>query len=67
MGYDLGSIFVYKERLWLFAGYAVKDFIEHYVLHGLHGEVLEVPSKECYFLLSPTEIDYEAIAQQMGE
>lgn len=67
MGYERGSIFIYKECLWLYAGYVVKDFIEHCVLHGLHGEVVVIPSKECFFLLSPTEIDFEAIEQQMGE
>jgi hypothetical protein len=65
MGYEIGSIFVYDRKFWLFKGYSTNS--EHrqtYSLHGLNGEVIEPLASECWHVLSPNEVDFERLEKE---
>lgn len=34
------------------------------ILHGLNGEVIEVRESECFYLLSPSEVDYDELEKE---
>jgi hypothetical protein len=66
MGYDLGTVFVYNTQLWLFEGYSTDgEMRQTYLLRGLNGILVEALASECYFLISPTEIDDDYLRGEM--
>lgn len=68
IGYEKGSIFIYKRKFWLFSGYSTnKERQQTYLLRGLSGEAIEVLASDCFYLLSPTEIDFDELEKQMKE
>jgi hypothetical protein len=65
MGYERGSIFVYDKKLWLFEGYSTDSQMRQTLkLRGVGGEQLVALESDCFYLLSPNEIDYDAIERQ---
>lgn len=62
MGYEEGTVFVYKRKLWLFAGYSTdSNNNQLLILHGLHAELVEAKEDEVHFLISPSEIDLDEL------
>ena len=59
MGYDKGTLFVYKRKFWLFEGYSTNaEMFQTFKLRGVGGELIEALASECFFLVSPSEINY---------
>ena len=58
MGIEKGSVVIYKKQFWLFGRHSSDERMNPtYVLHGLNGEIIEVPEEDCNVLIEPSEME----------
>jgi hypothetical protein len=65
MGYEHGTIFIYQRKFWFFEGYSTNSEMRQTLkLRGVDGVQVEALESECFYLLSPNEVDYNELEKQ---
>jgi hypothetical protein len=61
MGYEHGSVFIYKRKLWFFYGYSTDiEMRQTLKLIDVDGNKVKPLESECHYLISVSDIDWEA-------
>ena len=62
MGMERGTVIIFERKFWLFERYSSnRDMKQTFILHGMNGEIIEALADKCFEVLSPNEIDFEAL------
>lgn len=65
MGYEYGSIFIYKRKFYFFQNYSTdSEHRQTLLLRGIDGVEIEVLESECFYLLAPSEVDYDTLEKE---